>query len=59
MNIEISRETLRKAEEALIAAVDEYADDDYEEGDSWSIRLCREALAAIQAEPNRPLPTDN
>jgi hypothetical protein len=52
MNIQISPDILRKAKQALFAAVGEYADDDYEEGDSWSIRLCREAPAAIQAEPN-------
>lgn len=50
MIVQVQRETLNKVEEALIAVIDQYEDDDYEEGDSYAVALSREALAAIQSE---------
>lgn len=51
MTIEIQRRTLEKTVSALQAVIDQYADDDYAEGDSYAVRLSREALAAIEADP--------
>ena len=62
MNVEIQHETPSKIKAALRAVIDQYADDDYAEGDSYAVRLCREALAAIEAD-QAPTPpqrtTDN
>ncbi|MCL4206656.1 MAG: hypothetical protein KJ000_29585 [Pirellulaceae bacterium] len=49
--VEISRETLMKVEGALRAVIEQYTDQDYAEGDSWSVRLACDALAAIEGEP--------
>lgn len=59
MNVQIQHETLRKTEEALRAVIDQYADDDYAEGDSYAVALSREALAAIQADPARQFVSEN
>ena len=50
MKLQILPETLRKTEAALRAVIDQYADDDYVEGDSYAVRLSRDALAAIEAD---------
>lgn len=54
--VEISRETLMKAEGALRAVIEQYTDHDYAEGDSLSVRLACDALAAIEAEPKWTTP---
>lgn len=55
MIVQLQRETLHKVEEALRAVIDQYQDDDYAEGDSYAVRLSREALGAIEAESVRHL----
>jgi hypothetical protein len=56
MTAQIQPETIQKMQAALRAVIDQYADDDYTEGDSYAVRLCREALAAIEADQS-PTPT--
>lgn len=50
MIVQLQRKTLKKVEEALMAVIDQYEDDDYEEGDSYAVALSREALVAVQSE---------
>lgn len=38
---------------ALLAVIDEYGDDDYAEGDSHSVRLCRTAVSSIEMDPSK------
>ena len=56
MKVQIQHETLSKMEAALRAVIDQYADDDYVEGDSYAVALSRDALAAIEADQS-PTPT--
>jgi hypothetical protein len=53
MKLYILPETLKRIDAALRAVIDQYADDDYAEGDSHAVRLCRDALAAIEADPSK------
>ena len=38
---------------ALLAVIEEYSDDDYVEGDSHAVRLCRQALNSIETDPSK------
>lgn len=49
----IRPEQLEAIRAALLAVIDEYGDADYAEGDSRSVRLCRDLLRKLETDPSK------